>query len=125
MERFAREEPYWRAGLYRDVTVVPVVVSLCREPVVDVPYTLVTAQWSPHARDPGDVEQRLLGAEPGVRLSFVALLVDDDQESTTGMVAAVRALPDEAQSLVQPLADRLAGGSTRLTAQRWQRGGRR
>lgn len=54
----------------------------------------------------------------------MAVLVDDDQESTTGVAAAVRALPDEARSLVQPLADRLAGGPTPLTARRWQRGGR-
>ncbi|WP_405749278.1 YciI family protein [Streptomyces sp. NBC_00012] len=123
-ERFATEEPYWRAGLYQDFTAVPAVVLLRREPAADAPYTLITAQWPPHARTPGDAEQRLLGAEPDGRLSFVAVLVDDDHDSTTGVVAAVRSLPDEAQSLVQELADRLAGGPTPLTAQRWQRGGR-
>lgn len=99
-------------------------VLLRREPAADAPYTLVTARWPQRPRIPGDAEQWLPGAEPDGRLSFVAVLVDDDQGSTTGVAAAVRALPDEARSLVQPLADRLAGGPTPLTAQRWQRGGR-
>ncbi|MEU6924180.1 YciI family protein [Streptomyces sp. NPDC046631] len=123
-ERFATEEPYWRAGLYGEFTAVPAAVLLHRELAADAPYTLVTAQWPPHARTPGDAGQRPLGAEPDGRLSFVAVLVDDDQDSTTGMVAAVRSLPDEARSLVQAWADRLAGGPAPLKAQRWQRGGR-
>ncbi|MER5366614.1 YciI family protein [Streptomyces sp. NPDC002722] len=123
-ERFATEEPFWRAGLYQEFTADPAVVLLRREPAADAPYTLVTARWAPRPRIPGDPEQWLPGAEPDGRMSFVAVLVDDDQESTTGVAAAVRALPDEARSLVQPLADRLAGGPTPLTARRWQRGGR-
>ncbi|MFE6667489.1 YciI family protein [Streptomyces sp. NPDC057697] len=123
-ERFATEEPYWKAGLYQEFTAVPAVVLLRREPAAEVPYTLVTAQWSPRARTPGEVEPRLLGAEPDDRLDFAAVLVDDDQATTTGVVAAVRALPDEARSLVQSWADRLAGGPAPLTVRRWQRGGR-
>ncbi|MFJ6615333.1 YciI family protein [Streptomyces sp. NPDC091289] len=124
-ERFATEEPFWKAGLYRDFLAAPVVVLLHREPAADVLYTLVTARWSPHTRTPGDTEQWLSAADPDSRPSFVAALVDDDdQDRTTGLVAAVRALPDEARSLVQPLADRLAGGPVRLSSQRWQRGGR-
>ncbi|MEV5200088.1 YciI family protein [Streptomyces sp. NPDC053720] len=123
-ERFATEEPYWRAGLYQGFTAVRAEVLLRREPAADAPYTLVTAQWPARPRTPGDAEQWLPGAEPDGRLSFVAVLVDDDRESTTGVVAAVRALPDEARSLVQSLADRFSGGPTPLTARRWQRGGR-
>ncbi|WP_030587356.1 YciI family protein [Streptomyces anulatus] len=123
-ERFATEEPFWRAGLYREYLAAPVVVLLRREPAADVLYTLVTARWSPQTRTPDDTEQWLSAAEADGRPSFVAALVDDDQDRTTGLVAAVRALPDEALSLVQPLADRLAGGPVSLTSQRWQRGGR-
>ncbi len=130
-ERFAREEPFWKAGLYRDLAVVAAEVLLSRAPEADVPYTLVTAQWPVPVRAAGDVvsgdagQQGPSGAEPDGRLVFVAALVDDEGTGTTGVVAAVRALPDEARSLVQPIADRLAGGRTvALTAQRWERGGR-
>ncbi|MFI8199257.1 YciI family protein [Streptomyces sp. NPDC085942] len=130
-ERFAREEPFWKAGLYRDLTVVAAEVLLRREPAADVPYTLVTAQWplSPRATGgavSGDAgRQGPLGAEPDDRLVFVAALVDDGGTGTTGVVAAVRALPDEARGLVQPFADRLAGGRpASLTVRRWERGGR-
>ncbi|MEU3577850.1 hypothetical protein AMK14_15930 [Streptomyces sp. TSRI0445] len=125
-ERFAREEPFWKAGLYRDLTVVAAEVLLRRETAADVPYTLVIARWTMSARASGDAEQQgLLGAEPDSRLTFVAALVDDGATGTTGVVAAVRALPDEARGLVRPWADRLAGGRPMtLTAQRWERGGR-
>ncbi|MER7695866.1 MULTISPECIES: YciI family protein [unclassified Streptomyces] len=124
-ERFATEEPFWSAGLYREFMAAPIVVLLHREPAADVLYTLVTAQWSPHTRPPGDAEQWLSAVEPDGRLAFAAALVDDrDRVRMTGLVAVVRARPDEAQSLVRPLADRLADGPVPLTSQRWQRGGR-
>ncbi|MFF5773772.1 YciI family protein [Streptomyces californicus] len=134
-ERFARDEPFWKAGLYRDLLVVAAEVLLSRAPAADVPYTLVTARWPLPADAEGgtahDVGERRdsLGAEPDGRLVFVAALVDDDDEGTgtgtTGVVAAVRALPDEARELVRPFAERLAGGRpATLTAQRWERGGR-
>ncbi|MFD4129751.1 YciI family protein [Streptomyces globisporus] len=125
-ERFAGEEPFWKAGLYRDLTVVGAEVLLRRETAADVPYTLVTGRWPVSARASGDGEQHgLLGAEPDSRLTFVAALVDDGATGTTGVVAAVRARPDEARDLVRPFAERLAGGRpAALTAQRWERGGR-
>ncbi|MFE9459254.1 YciI family protein [Streptomyces californicus] len=130
-ERFARDEPFWKAGLYRDLLVVAAEVLLSREPAADVPYTLVTARWPLSAGTAHDAAARResLGAEPDGRLVFVAALVDDEGTGTgtgtTGVVAAVRALPDEARELVGPLAERLAGGRpATLTAQRWERGGR-
>ncbi|MFC8656265.1 YciI family protein [Streptomyces parvus] len=125
-ERFAREEPFWKADLYRDLTVVEAEVLLSREPEADVPYTLVTARWPLSAGAPGDVEPRgLSGAETDSRLIFVAALVDDGGTGTTGVVAVVRALPDEARGLVRPVAEGLADGRpAALTAQRWERGGR-
>jgi hypothetical protein len=66
----------------------------------------------------------LPGADPDSRLGFVALLVDDDQSHTTGIVAVARVLPDEALTLIQPFADKLTGAPVALTAQRWCRGGR-
>ena len=128
-ERFATEEPYWRAGLYRDVTAVRAVVLLDREPAgsptSEVPHALVTGRWPGRPRDAADPDPRAQGADPDGRLSFVALLVDDDRSHTTGIVSVLRALPDEAPRILQPFADRLAGGPVALTAQRWSRGGRR
>ncbi|EFE74704.1 YciI family protein [Streptomyces filamentosus] len=125
-ERFAREEPFWKAGLYRDLTVVEAEVLLSREPETDVPYTLVAAQWPLSADAPCDAERRgLLGTEADSRLIFVAALMDGDGAGTTGVVAVVRALPDEARDLIQPFAEGLADGRpAALTAQRWERGGR-
>jgi uncharacterized protein YciI len=124
-ERFATEEPYWLAGLYRTVTAVPAAVLLHRRPAEgspasETPNALVTAQWAPR-----EAEQRLPGADPDGRLSFVAVLLDDDRSRTTGIAAVVGAPPAEAAGVVQPYADRLAGGPVTLTAQRWSHGGRR
>jgi uncharacterized protein len=121
-ERFATEEPYWQAGLYRQVRVARAVVMHHCEPAEGLPAegALVTGQWP--AR-PSDLP--LSGVDPDGRLSFVALLVDDDQSRATGIVSVVRALPGEAASIVQPLADQLTGGPVALTARRWTRGGRR
>jgi uncharacterized protein len=129
-ERFATEEPYWLAGLYRQVTTVRTVVLLRREPSTvgsptsEGPNALITGQWPAEPRNASDTEGPLLGINPDSRLSFVAVLVDDDQSHTTGIVAIVRALPAEALRLIQPFADQLAGEPVALTAQRWRRGGR-
>jgi uncharacterized protein YciI len=121
-ERFATEEPYWQAGLYRDITVARAVVLHHCEPAEGPPAAsaLVTGRWP--AR-PGDLPPS--GVDPDGRLAFVALLVDDDQSRMTGIVSVAEALPGEAASIVQPLADQLAGGPVALTARRWTRGGRR
>lgn len=125
-ERFATEEPYWLAGLYRDITTVRAVVLLQRDraegsPASEEPIALVTGQWS---REPRDADVRLPGVDPDGRLSFVAVLVDDDESHTTGVVAVVRDLPGEALKTIQPFADRLTGEPVALTAQRWCHGGR-
>jgi uncharacterized protein YciI len=128
-ERFATEEPFWLAGLYQQVTAVRTVVLLHREPAKgpptpEVPSTLVTGHWPPQLSNAGDTGPRLAGAGPDSRVSFLAVLVDDDQSHTTGIVSTVRALPGQALNIVQPLADQFAGQPVALTAQRWQRGGR-
>ena len=120
-ERFATEEPYWQAGLYRDITVARAVVLHHCEPAEGPPAAsaLVTGQWP--AR-PSDLP--LPGADSDGRLAFVALLVDDGQSCTTGIVSVAGALPGEAARIVQPFADQLGGEPVALTAQRWTRGGR-
>jgi len=112
-ERFATEEPFWMAGLYRQVTATRLVVLQHREIVRGAPHALVTGEWAPRPREDG--------RELDDRVRFAGLLVDDDQARTTGIVAVVRAVPCEAASAVQPL----AGTGVALTAQRWELGGRR
>ncbi|MDH6220758.1 YciI family protein [Streptomyces pseudovenezuelae] len=119
-ERFATQEPFWQAGLYEEFTAVRAVVLLREVADPDIPHSLVTARWPPLPRTADDTDPRLQDD----RLSSLLLLVDDDGSRTTGVVATVRALPDEAPGLVQPFADRLTGGPVALTAQRWSRGGR-
>jgi len=126
-ERFAADEPFWQAGLYRQVTVARAVVlhhlrPTGGQPGPGAPSALVTGHWPARPHNAGP---RLPGADPDGRLAFVALLVDDDQSCTTGIVSVAGALPGEAASIVQPFADQLGGGPVALTAQRWAPGGRR
>ena len=128
-ERFAIEEPYWLDGLYRHVTISRTVVLLRREPVDDalasgVPSALITGRWAHQPRNVGGTGLQLPEVSPDGRLRFMAVLVDDNQTCTTGIASIVSAVPDDALAIVQPLADRLAGGRVALAAQRWQRGGR-
>ncbi|MDA2808738.1 YciI family protein [Nocardiopsis suaedae] len=121
-ERFAAEEPYGRAGLYSRITVDPVEVLIDRGPDggPEAPHSLVTGAWTEAPRDPAGARP----PEADDRVAFAAALIDGDPAHTTGIVAAVRALPEEAVALVRPLADHLAGGGADITAQRWRRGGR-
>ncbi|MFD3688828.1 YciI family protein [Nocardiopsis sp. NPDC058631] len=128
-ERFATEEPYWSAGLYAGVTAVRAVVLFDRGPESDpdaaeAPHTLITGEWAPRPHSGGGSDPLPPATGPGGRLLFAALLVDDGGSHTNGMIAAVRALPDEAVEIVRPFADRLAGAAVALAAQRWCRGGR-
>jgi uncharacterized protein len=128
-ERFATEEPYWLDGLYRHVTISRTVVLLRREPVEaglasEAPSALVTGRWAHQPRNLGATDLQAPDVSPE-DVRFMAVLVDDNQTCTTGMASIVSAVPGEALRIVQPLADQLIGGPVALTAQRWQRGGRR
>jgi len=128
-ERFATEEPYWLDGLYRHITISRTVVLLRREPVEaglasEAPSALVTGRWAHQPRNLGDTDLQAPDVSPE-DVRFMAVLVDDNQTCTTGMASIVSAVPGEALRIVQALADRLIGGPVALTAQRWQRGGRR
>jgi uncharacterized protein len=128
-ERFATKEPFYRAGLYDKVTVVRAVVLLHRERPEDsteseIPKALVTGEWPPTPRKANDTGPQLLGVSPDAHLSFVAILVDDDQSHTIGIASIVSAPRVEAPRIVQPCADQLTGVPAALTAKRWQHGGR-
>jgi uncharacterized protein len=126
-ERFAGEEPYRLAGLYQEVTIVRAVVLLHRGPAEGpltsgAPHALITGGWPPEPRNASGAGRPPPGVDSRVR--FVAVLVDDDQSCTTGIVSIVRALPAEALRVTQAFAGQFTGGPLALTAQRWRRGGR-
>jgi uncharacterized protein YciI len=130
-ERFATGEPYWLAGLYRHVTTVRTVVLFHRETTegsltsgVPNALILIIGQWPPEPRNASDTDLQPLGVNPDSRLCFVAVLVDDNQSHTTGIVSIVSAFPGEARRIIQPFADQLTREPVALTAQRWRRGGR-
>jgi hypothetical protein len=71
-EQFATEEPYWLAGLYRQVTTVRTVVLLHREPTdgsltsgVPNALILITGQWPAEPRNASDTDLQLLCVKPG------------------------------------------------------------
>lgn len=129
-ERFATEEPYWLAGLYRRVTTVRAVVLLLRReptegsPTVRAPHALITGEWPRKPRNTRHTEEGRLGMDLDSRVRFVAVLVDDNQSHSTGIVSVVRALPAQAAGIIGPSVAQLTGEHVTLTAQRWQRGGR-
>jgi hypothetical protein len=80
----------------------------------------VTAEW-----EPADLTELAPSLLEDDRLSFVALLVEDDGSQSIGIVAAVAGAPSEAADVIRPAADGLTGGvAMTVTARRWQRGGR-
>lgn len=128
-ERFAAEEPYQMAGLYQQVTIVRAVILLDRGPAAgpptcDAPNALITGRYPPEPRNASGTSEQLLGVDPDSRVRFVAVLTDDDQSCTTGIVAVVSALPGDALGIAQAFAGQLPGEPAALTAQRWRRGGR-
>lgn len=119
-ERFASEEPYWLAGLYERVVVERTVVLRRGADITrEVPNALVVGRW------PARPMASLPTVEPDAGLGFLGVLVTDDQAGSTGIVATVSVGPADAVRFVRPIADQVAGGRIALTAQRWERGGRR
>jgi uncharacterized protein YciI len=125
-DRFATEEPFWRAGLYSGLTVARAVILVRREPPGpasrEEPHALVTGTWPAQAR--GAARPARSGGEPDSRVSFLAVLTSDDQSAVTGIAAVAATRPAAALSIIQPLADQLAGGPAPLAARRWTFGGR-
>jgi uncharacterized protein YciI len=129
VEHFAFNEPYWLAGLYRDVTISRV-ESLLDRTIGDrtalpeeQPSSLVIGRWRPSpAANVVEHATGRLGRDD--RLVFCGLLVDDIQTHTLGIVSMIDAEPGEATRHLQSVADAAAGGHVLLTAQRWRRGGR-
>lgn len=128
-ERFAAEEPYRLAGLYQEVTIAAAVVLLHRGPAEgpltsEAPHTLVTGSWPPEPRSASGTGRPPLGVDSESRVRFVAVLVDDNDSCTTGIVSVVGALPAEALTITQAFAGQFTSEPLDLTAQRWRRGGR-
>jgi uncharacterized protein YciI len=121
--RFADEEPYQRAGLFAETTIVRW-VNLVGRTMWDRPRpadhrqsTLVLARWE--ATPVGD--QPLQVEEPDGWV-FLGLLVTDDAAASIGLVGAV-----DADAAVAERAFHTLAPPERATVElhRWERGGRR
>lgn len=128
-QRFAFDEPYWREGLYRTVSVTRFHNALAgtmwdgRRPARGSTSSLVVANWpqrafAPDAAVDARVLRQLAAAEA---LVFGGLLISDDGTSSVGLAAAFDLSPERASSLVEALG---LPELTTFTACCWQRGGR-
>lgn len=118
-EAFAADEPFHLAGLYREVTIDPI-LGLRFEPVPPGPATLLTARWSAVKRGMPSPD-----TEPGDEVFYMGVLATEDEKQSTGFLAVVTGDVDHAIAEIQPVADQLVAGPVSLTAQAWERGGRR
>ena len=125
--RFAREEPFCRAGLYSSVEVTRM-QSLLDSTMWDRPAagdhvvsTLIVATW-PSGPRPADDSARgrvITALAADERLVFGGVLVTDDGRAAFGVVAGLDVDTETATRLVGPIVDH---GEVR--ACRWRRGGR-
>ncbi|SDJ38713.1 YciI family protein [Streptomyces indicus] len=116
-ERFATQEPYWKAGLYREFRADRMLVERHGEIGREQDMTLVCVRRPPRPLTDGPIE---LGAPEQV-LAFTGLLVDDEAAQSTGFVAVLRTL---SEAVVEEFTGRVAGAGTTVTTTRWCRGGR-
>ncbi|GAB3482177.1 YciI family protein [Nocardiopsis coralliicola] len=118
-ERFATEEPFWQAGLYRDLAIrrTDVLLDRGREDPASL-LALASATW-PHGHRTAAAVGEVLGEAPDHRIRFAAALLDDAGTEADGVVFVVSAPTDEARALIASLAD-----GADVTADRWRRGGR-
>lgn len=70
---------------------------------------LITGQWAAVSRTRA-IAARTARRRSDHQLSFIAVLLDDDQAHTAEIVSVARAARGEALRLVQPLADEFAAG---------------
>lgn len=125
--RFAREEPFCRAGLYSSVEVTRM-ESLLDGTMWDRPAagdhvvsTLIAATWpsGPRPRHASARGRVITALAADARLVFGGVLVTDDGRAAFGVVAGLDLDPGGATRLVAPIMDRCE-----VRACRWRRGGR-
>ena len=128
---FAQREPYWRAGLYASLEVVPFANLLGatmwqreRLPGSDRSW-LSLQRWPVPCELSALALDRAAGdlrADPS--LVFCGLLLEASAARATGLVAGFDATLPVVPAAVAGLGDGIAGARCEATVERWQRGGR-
>jgi uncharacterized protein len=120
---FAYREPYAQAGWYAEVSVTPMVPAVDGtmwdhpRPAGDQVSSFLRASWPARPlEDVASVRRRL--AESNPPWLFAGLLLTDDQESTSGMAAAVDLSPSDATDQLRACLD-----FEEVEVHRWTRGG--
>lgn len=130
--RFAFEEPYYRAGLYEAVTVLPYAPLVegtmwdRPSPRADQQATFVLATWI-EAASGRDSAIELRDAFTGAgrdRWVFAGALLSEDSTAVRGVAAAVDLEPAEADELVRTAIGHAPGSPIGVERHRWRRGGR-
>lgn len=130
--RFAFEEPYCRAGLYEEITVLqfaPLVEGTMWDrpaPSADQPATFLLATWTEAAfgRDIAVELRNAFTDTAGARWVFAGALLSDDSTKARGVAAAVDLGPSEAEELMRKAIARVPGSSINVECHCWRRGGR-
>jgi uncharacterized protein YciI len=130
--RFANEEPYRRAGLYADVSVIRFENLLGRtmwdrppstEPLLS---TFLLARSATVTLVPADVRamREVVSSQPDVWV-FLGLQVSDDGKQCIGAAAAADLPPEPAVRALRSALPSLRLNEAQIETSRWQRGGRR
>jgi hypothetical protein len=128
-QRFANEEPYYRAGFYSSVTVTPFRNLLGqtmweRTPSVPPEYsTFLVANWQNRSCTTKQIEQLQAAASTNKRWVFLGLLLSPDG-SCIGIAAAADLRPETAESALRGLLERGELPAVSIKLSRWRRGGR-
>lgn len=128
-QRFAREEPYCRAGLYSSVTVTPFRGLLSQTMLERAPASLpeystfMRAGWPACSCHAKQMERLQWEASRNEHWVFVGLLQSDDM-GFAGLAAAADLKPEAAERALRELLDLSEFCVDQLELSRWQRGGR-
>ncbi len=126
-DRFAFDEPYWRAGQYEAVHVSRfdnvLQSTMWQRPRDPECSTSWLARWEwpndPHERATGDVGD--FRQDPA--LAFAGFLVSDDGSRASGFIAGIDASAADINRVVYGIGERLSRYNG-LMLDRWRRGGR-
>jgi uncharacterized protein YciI len=128
-QRFAREEPFYRANLYSGVTVTRFRNLLRqtmweRAPAVPPEYsTFMLANWPLRSCTAKQIERLQTAGSANNSWVFLGLLLSTDGKCT-GIAAAADLKPEVAESKLRELLELGELYSDSIELSRWQRGGR-
>jgi uncharacterized protein YciI len=128
-QRFAKEEPYYRANLYASVTVIRfknLIRQTMWERAPSVPpehSTFMRANWPIRPCTAKQIERLQTAGSADKSWVFLGLLLSTD-DKCTGIAAAADLKTEDAESRLRELLELSELYSDSIELSRWQRGGR-